>query len=300
MLTVPGRYQFSLPERPARDGWTRVGQLDLTTTAIFVIAGALSMVLYAINSSTAAKLAFIPPFVRDGDLWRLFTWPVFNPPTQIWVVLTLVFFWFVGHRVEELVGKRRMAILLLAMTVIPAIAVSLFRTTADTGFAAGLGMLGTGLLVVFVLEYPNATFFFNIPAWVIAAVIVGIDVLRYLGDRAYGMLLLELGVIVVAVVGARLAGLVTHLRFIPALPQRRAPAGRSRPSRGRAPGGAVVSGPWGHPPGPAASGSGSGDRVADQAALDRLLDKISASGMDSLSRSEKQELNELSKRLRER
>ena len=255
-----------------------------------VALGALSMFLYAANRDTAFRLAFIPPLVRDGELWRLVTWPVFNPPTQIWVVLTLVFFWFVGHRVEELIGKRRMLWLLLAMTVIPAAVVSAFRTTADTAVGAGLGMLGTGLLVVFVLEYPGAMFFFNIPAWVLAAVFVGIDVLRFLGDRAYGMLLLELGVIVVAVIGARVCGLVSHLTFIPALPSRRTPRRARQSQRG-----AVVEGPWG-----AAPAAPSFDRAADQTALDHLLDKISASGMDSLSRTEKQQLNDLSKRLRER
>ncbi|MEY4607556.1 MAG: hypothetical protein RLY45_2316, partial [Actinomycetota bacterium] len=39
---------------------------------------------------------------------------------------------------------------------------------------------------------------------------------------------------------------------------------------------------------------------AEQAELDSLLDKTSASGLDSLSRTEKSRLNELSKKLRSR
>ena len=38
--------------------------------------------------------------------------------------------------------------------------------------------------------------------------------------------------------------------------------------------------------------------LADQSELDDLLDKISATGMNSLSKAEKERLNELSKRLR--
>ncbi|HSB87686.1 MAG TPA: DUF6576 domain-containing protein, partial [Ilumatobacteraceae bacterium] len=56
--------------------------------------------------------------------------------------------------------------------------------------------------------------------------------------------------------------------------------GRSRP--------AVVSGPWGGTPA----------TVTDHSELDALLDKISAGGMESLTKAEKQRLNELSKRLR--
>ena len=48
------------------------------------------------------------------------------------------------------------------------------------------------MLVIFAADHPNAPFFFNIPAWVIATIFVGIDVLRYLGDRLWGTLLLEL------------------------------------------------------------------------------------------------------------
>jgi hypothetical protein len=64
----------------------------------------------------------------------------------------------------------------------------------------------------------------------------------------------------------------------------------------------VVEGPWGErrgaplPPPPSTPSAS----PADQVELDRLLDKIGATGMDSLSSAEKQRLNELSKRLRNR
>jgi hypothetical protein len=44
----------------------------------------------------------------------------------------------------------------------------------------------------------------------------------------------------------------------------------------------------------------SGPSPADQIELDALLDKIGANGMDSLTGAEKQRLNDLSKRLRNR
>ena len=52
------------------------------------------------------------------------------------------------------------------------------------------------------------------------------------------------------------------------------------------------------PPAPAPTAPPVGPSAADQAELDGLLDKIGASGMDSLSGAEKKRLNELSKRLR--
>jgi membrane associated rhomboid family serine protease len=291
---VPGRYEFRLPERPQRDGWFRLGSIDMTTTAVLVGLGIVSMFVYAFDKAALARLAFLGALVRGGDVWRVVTWPVVNPPDSIWVILTLVFFWFVGHRIEDHVGRKRFTFLILVMTVLPTAIATAFDLDA-VAYTYGLGILGIGLLVVFALDNPGAMFFFGIPAWVLAAVYVGIDVLRYLGDRLYEPLLVELMVIVFALFGARQYGMVENLTFIPRLGgggsrpavARNSRAKQPRRSRSRS-GQSVVAGPWAAP----------GPSPADQFELDALLDKISASGMDSLSRDEKQRLNDLSKRLR--
>jgi hypothetical protein len=284
---VPGRYQFSLPERPARDGWFRLGTIDVTTTTLLVGLGIVSMFVYAIDKVFLFKLAFLGEFVRDGDVWRMLTWPLVNPPNSFWVILTLAFFWFVGHRIEDEIGRSRYTWLIAAMTVLPA----MFTTALNfdpVQYTYGLGVLGIGLLVVFALNHPGAMFFFGIPAWVLAALYVAIDVLRYLGDRMYEPLVLELSSIAVALVGARQCGLLDALDFIPRVGGRRKrPAAAPRAARRRGES-SVVAGPW----------AASGPSPADQFELDALLDKISARGMDSLTRDEKQRLNELSKRLR--
>ena len=306
---MPGRYEFSLPDRPSRDGWFRLGTVDVTTTTLLVGLGVLSMFLYAIDPGAAFKGAFASPLVKDGEIWRLVTWPLVNPPTEIWVVLTLAFFWFVGHQIEDRVGRRPYAVLIAAMTIIPAVLVTAIGTRNDamamgrwSAFAFGLGLLAIGLLVVFALDNPGARFFFGIPAWAIAAVYVAIDVLRLTGSRLWAQLVLECLVIAVACVGARQLGMVETLSFIPQVaggpkPSRSRPArsaGRSggkgrKPARGRpSQGSTVVAGPWGN----------SGHTPLEQAELDVLLDKISESGIDSLNTAERQRLQILSKRLR--
>lgn len=302
MRAVANRFQFALPEPRPRDGWFRVGGLDITTTALLVIAGVASMFVYAIDRVTFSKLIFFPYNVRDGEFWRLVTWPVANSPRSIWVVVTLLFFWIIGHAVEGMLGRGRYTALIVVITILPAVLVTLLPP-ADfpTAPEGGLGLLGTALFVVFAAEHPHMPFFFGIPAWVIAAVFVGIDVLRLLGDRYWGTLLLQLTAIVVALVLVRQWGFVHRLSFIPRLggsspkPARRSSAPRRGPER-RAPDrrGSVVEGPWSAPTPP----NSSADAAAAQVELDELLDKISASGLDSLSSAEKRRLNELSKRLR--
>jgi membrane associated rhomboid family serine protease len=246
-----------------------------------VLLGVVSMVVYAIDQTVLDKLIYTSPDVRDYELWRLFTWPIVNPPREIWVVVTLAFFWFVGHFVEDRVGRKRFTVLIVAATVLPALIVTIFDFTAKTGFAYGLHIVGSALLVVLALDQPNMPFFFNIPAWVIALIFIGIDVLGMLGDRYYGQLVMLLGAIAIACLMARQFGMLNDVNVLPKFDLTRR-QGRKRVKRP-----AVVAGPW--------AGSGS---TADQSELDDLLDKISATGMDSLTRAEKQRLNELSKRLR--
>jgi hypothetical protein len=290
---VPGRYQFSLPERRSRDGWFRIGSLDVTTTAFMVLAGVVSMFWYAVHVDSLAQLVFSGDRVRGGELWRLVTWPLVNPPDNIWVVLTFAFFWFVGHAVEDRIGRQRFTVMIFATTVIPAALVTIISFGGGGG-AFGLGVLGIGLLVVYALDNPGAMFFFGIPAWVIAAVYVGIDVLRLVGNRQWEQLVLELAVVAVALFSARQYGMVESLAFVPRVGnggRTRGKPTKQRP-RGKQRGESVVQGPWAQP---APSHS-----PADEAELNDLLDKISAHGIDALSRAEKARLNELSKKLRGR
>ena len=82
----------------------------------------------------------------------------------------------------------------------------------------------------------------------------------------------------------RAFGVLTRYEWIPNLAWK-----SRRQKRSRATGQTVVAGPW--------SGS-SAPNPRDQYELDALLDKISASGIDSLARGEKARLIELSKKLR--
>jgi hypothetical protein len=312
---MSGRYAFSMPEPRQRDGWFKLGSIDMTTTSIVVALGLASMVLYAIDPTTAYYGAFISPLVRQGELWRLFTWPLVNPP-DIWVLIGLVFFWWVGHQVEDQIGRKPYTWLLGAMTVIPAVLVSLLNITnelTDTrwaAYSASVSLLSLGLLCVFALDRPNAPFFFNIPAWVIAAAFVAIQALQLIGARAWAQLLLGGLVIVVACFGAAQRGMLGEFEWIPKIaalgpgPQspygevgsarpkaKRFGKGRRGKGKGASTGNTVVAGPWNAPSG--------GPTPLEQAELDVLLDRISADGIDSLTKHEKDRLNALSKRMRE-
>jgi len=289
---VPGRYQFSLPERPQRDGWFRIGSIDVTTTALLVILNVASMFWYAIDRVSQLNLVFVGALVRDGDLWRIVTWPLYAEPT-VFTAITLVFFWFVGHQIEDRVGRLHYTILIAVMVVVPAVLVTLLQLDPDRG-VDGLNLLALALLVVYALDNPSATAWFGVPIWVFAAVYVGLMVLQYIGNNMYEALVMGIAVIVMALGGARQYGMLDDLGFIPRVGSGGSGAPkRSKPARaGKQKGGDVVAGPW-SPPAPQHS-------AVEELELNQLLDKISAGGIDSLNRTEKARLNELSKKLRGR
>lgn len=309
-------FQFSMPEPRPRDGWFRIGTLDVTTSGLVALVGLASMVLYAIDRDLVFEGVFSTELVRQGEVWRLVTWPLVNPPS-IWELIGLAVFWLLGNLVEEDMGRKPFAWLLLAMTVIPAAIVTLLGVDNDPldpgrwqAVTYSVSLLTLAIIVIFALEHPGAKFFFGIPAWVIAAAFVFIEVVSDLGDRAFAQLILVLLVIAVGCIGARQRGLLDTLTFIPRIgalsgprpspygelgatrpkPPRRPGRGRGR-GRGRRGGpDAVVSGPW-NPRG--------GPTPLEQAELDVLLDRISEGGIDSLTKQEKQRLNELSRRMRD-
>jgi hypothetical protein len=260
------------------------------------------MFLYAADRSLWNELVLWPDDVRNGEVWRILTWPLANDP-DLWTVITLAIFWYFGREIEGLLGRARFAVLLLLLTVIP----GLVGTLVDWP-QAGLRPIELAVFLVFVAEYPYARFFFGIPAWALGAVFLGIELLQLLADRNQEGILFLLATIATAAITARSMGLASSLTWIPAIPIGRSSSSgghKRRPPRRRG-GGDVVAGPW---PSTRSGPSGSSGLpqpppppayTAEQAELDALLDKISEVGMDGLTGEEKRRLNELSKRMRNR
>jgi membrane associated rhomboid family serine protease len=295
---MAGRFSYSSPEsRYGGTPWFKVGDVDVGTAVLVAGACVLSMFVWAIDRALLEPLVLIADDVRGGQIWRLVTWPFANAP-DFWTIITIAIFWYFGRELEGLLGRNRFAWFLAILTVVPAVIGAL------VGFnVAGLEYLELGVFIVFIAEHPTARFFFNIPGWVIGAVIVGLQFLQLAGDRNGDGLVFLLVLLATAGLAARSFGLATQLPWIPKLPMPGAGSGRgSAPKRRRSGGTAtkarsrqtVVEGPWASP----GSTLPSPDAAAAQAELDVLLDKISAGGLDSLTSDEKRRLNDLSKRLR--
>lgn len=279
--------------RGTGDPWFRLGDIEVGSAALLALGSGISMIVWAIVPEFIASLALFPDAVRSGEFWRIVTWPLANS-ASIWTVIAVALLWLIGTQLEVQVGRVPMAKLLVATTIIS----GLLGTALDVG-DAGVRSIEFVILLLYVAQHPHARFFFGIPGWVLGAVFVGIQVLGLVGTRSFSALLFFLLTLVVGAIAGRSVGLLQHFSFIPAVPSarnRRPKRKASRNNKGaptRNHRGKVVEGPWSAPAPPSASND-----AAAHEELDALLDKIHASGIDSLSKAEKQRLNDLSKRLR--
>ncbi len=289
------------------DPWFRVGKLDVSTTIFVTALGVLSMFVWA------AEGEFGPIFrnlilisqnsitgsVLDAQLWRLITWPIPNEP-DFWTIVLLFVFFQLGTQVENLMGRKPFAWFLVALTVVPAVMVTLVEVvTGVNGFAAGLRFVELGVLIAFAAQYPKAPFFFGIPAWGIAAGIVVLDGLQIIGLRDDYSLVMWFCVIITSLVGFRSFGYAESLHQIPKVPLPSSITGSITTSRAARPS--------------ASSGRRRGrknlrivppanparDRLAEME-IDALLDQVASQGLDSLTKQQRKRLEEHSKELRRR
>jgi hypothetical protein len=288
------RWGIGRPGRGSEDGWFHLGSIEVTTTVLVVVLAIASVIEWAFEGNLGpvqSHLYLDPDSVVSGQLWRVLTWPIAYPGgIGLLDVFAIFIFWYFGTEIESLLGKKKMAWFLGLITVgLGLLWVAVVELSTLYGTLSSLNQLELMVLLVFIAEYPHRRFFFNIPGWVIGAIIVGISVLSYVGNRQWLLLMnFALGLLLTAIV-ARSLGLMSDWRGVPSLRIRRSP----RPKRQRrASGPTVVQGPW--------HASGPPPVSRDQAALDALLDKISASGMDSLTDQEREQLMILRDRLRRR
>ena len=294
---MAGRYRFSFPSRRGHtDPWFRVGSLDVTTTVLVTAMCVISLFVWSANFEAWKHTALIASEVRSGQVWRLFTWPITNDLSgnqAIWNVISIALFWYFGKEVENQIGRAKFAWTLTLIALISGLAATALNVNLYS-----IHQIEVALFVVFVAQHPKAPFFFGIPAWIIAVVFVGIEILQYNADGAYELIIVLLISIATAVWAVRSFGMLNELHWLPpiTLGKARAPnPAKHKPTkktkRGTA-GAVVIDGGWPTTP--------TYTPMQDQAEVDRILDKIAVVGMNGLSNDEKKRLNEASKRLRKK
>lgn len=295
----------------SNDPWFRVGDVGVTTTIALTAMGVFSIFVYVAEGSSRALSKYFwltprgissvfGPSVTEGGVWRLFTWPLFldNQTRVLNAVILIAIFYMLGSRVEEVMGRIRYTRFIAFIVVLPAVAVAVLDLGLGiSGVAGGLRFPELAILIAFALIYPEARFFFGIPAWGMALGIIVIEALQTTADRNWFGLLLGTFVVVLATLLIRAMGLAESASWIPRIPlpaslggspQHASQARQSRPSRARRKTNLQAVTP---------------DPVQDDLAdmeIDSLLDQVANEGLDSLTKAQRKRLEEHSKRMRKR
>ncbi len=295
---MTSKWQFSSNGwRNASNPWFRLGTFEVTTTVLVTAIGVATMFLHAANPTAFNAFYFSSTKVRHGDIWRVVSWPLYNPPS-FQSALNLLFFFIFGREIEGLVGRNRFLGLLATVVILPSVVMVIISALSDYRLGAtgvGLRLVGFAVFAASVAERPQSRTFFGIQLWVLGAVFLGIDILQLLSIREFGQILFELLIIATALFIVRGWGFADNVDFIPRIPIPGRTVSTStktkRPKRvwGAKGTATVTTGPW---------TNAESSRWADQAHLDSLLDKVGEVGLAGLTPAERQQLDDLSRRMR--
>lgn len=270
------------------EAWFRLGRFDVTSTVLLVLVGALGVVASAIAPALVEVGHFDPRAVLQGQVWRAVTWP-FVDFISLWSVLTLALLWYFGRDLENQIGRRPMMTLYVALWGIFTAVAFIVGLALGGGAMAGLRSIQFIILLLWIAEYPRRPFFFGIPAWVIGAVLVAIQVLGYIAARDGAGLASLLVTFVVTALVARRFGLLSDLSWLP---------GRRGPKPTHAQGGGVRTPQAAAPRPTRAQQKAAARHASDTERMDALLEKISEQGIHSLTPAERKELEALRERRR--
>jgi membrane associated rhomboid family serine protease len=252
-----------------------IGQLPIHATTLLVILHSAAMVagVFAPQSWTR-RMVFRPgEFLGDGAVWTPLTYAFLHAPSLYFVIGLLMLFWF-GREVERFVGRARFLGLYAALLLLPPLAL-LPLVGVPSAALAGAWYVHFGVFTAFALLYPRAELLFGIQARWFALVLGAISLLQAIAARSAA----DAITLVVSTVAAW--GVLTHAGFM-LWPRRDGffePHPRRRDLR---------------PPKPRARrGPEPAETVDPEAAMDRLLEKISQGGIGSLTAAERRELDRL-------
>ena len=251
--------------------WLRGHPVYATHFIVLVFTGSMivtALAKFFYSNFLFAWLSFQSPAVLRGEVWRVFSYGLVNPPSLQFVIDMLMFVWF-GREVERYFGRRKfLGLYACIYLVTPALftLIGLQRPMIVSGETGSFA-----LFVAIATIYPNALLMFNILAKWAALVFVGLSTLMALADHdTPGLLSLW------ATCGFAFVFVLNHQdRF--ALPKlkfwRRGPKLRVLPDL----------------PSAQAQSAPTAKENA-QAEMDALLDKIARSGLGSLTTKERAKL----------
>lgn len=104
------------------------------------------------NNALISQLLLYPPFVMQGQVWRLITFIMVPPSTSmIWIIFALYFYYMIGSALEQQWGSFRFNVYYFSGAIFMIIGSFL------TGTVALVSYLNLTLFLAFATFYPDFT-----------------------------------------------------------------------------------------------------------------------------------------------
>jgi len=263
--------------------WMGRYPVDVTTilVAVHVACAILTALLFAIGYAGILNWAMFDSaqIWGRGEVWREVTYAFIHSPSGyalLWFAIEMYMLFFFGREVERFLGRRAYIWLYAVLLIIPALILTLLGLTTRTGLA-GSGALHFAVFAAFVTLYPNVQFFLRIPAKWILAILMAIGTLSALAAHDWQNLVVLWTSTAVAFIFIELRGAGPDLAWVTQFrsmfrPKPRWHIGQKSTARRAA-------------------------EPDDVASVDPILEKISKSGIGSLTEAERRQLDLARKRL---
>ncbi len=266
-------------------------------TLFLVAAHVAFMVANAVFPALQSILAFSSADVLGRlFLWELFSYVFAHTPSLWFAVEMLFFFWF-GREVEQYLGSRVYLVVYALLVLAPSLAGVIVGLGGAPVVLVGSSLASLGVFVMFAFLYPSVELLFHIKCVWFALGLIFLHALQVIAVRDWSGLVVLAAMVLCAFECARRLGIRSANALVGRLVPAPRPSHRLPPRR---PPGAVSKSSVMTMQRKAASRAQSAVEVEQPLDnVDAILDKISRSGISSLSQAERQRLENARRKLLE-
>jgi hypothetical protein len=266
--------------------WMGRYPIDVTTLLVGVHVGLLVLTCFLYAFGFAGFLDLLVFRSMDvltiGRVWQIATYAFVHLPYSagalLWFVIEMYMLFAFGREVERFIGRRGFIALYSLLLLVPTLVLTAVGFLAPFAFA-GSGTLHLGVFVAFACIYPNVEMFMlRIQTKWIAIILVAIGTLFAMAVHDWATMIVLWTTVAVAFLYVRSRGAGPELAWLSRMREIVRPRPKLR----------IVQKPTPRP---------STERDDVYASIDPILDKISKSGIGSLTASERRQLDRARNRL---
>src|SRR5437879_64641 len=261
--------------------WMGRYPVDVTTmlVGLHIALAVVGCVLFAAGTSLSPYLQFdSAAILYQGQVWRIATYAfVHTPSALLWFAVEMYMLFVFGREVERFIGQRAYIALYVALLIAPTAVLTAWGFWQRSALA-GSPALHFGIFVAFATIYPRVELFLRITAKWFALILAAIYTLQLLAYHAWTDLAVVWTSVAVAFLFVEWRGAGPELVWLNNLKSRAQPRPKFH----------LVQ----------TTNTEPRVRPADvYASVDPILDKISKSGIGSLTASERRQLDRARNRL---